>query len=289
MASDVATHLHPSPPPLPSFNDSASSSASSSSTRTPSSTRSSSPSGQDHTPTPASRAFTSSSGDLDSIPFEDIVISDAEPVNPVNGKAGGSGGAASKRSSWQQATATVRAHSPRLSLSTRPRSSQGSPPPGHSRNGSIGKTVSSVAGPSSDRNTLQVSTSPTTAVLSPSPLSRSQPLPDANTPSASRPNSSLAVPSTSSTASSSQHASAPPSAASSRKPSPNPSSTHKSSGPSAFEKVMSKTRPVYLPPKDREEDQRHLKAWEQMMKTSATHGPSPPHSHPSKQAPSAAC
>ncbi len=39
-------------------------------------------------------------------------------------------------------------------------------------------------------------------------------------------------------------------------------------GPSIFEKVMSKTRPSYLPPKSREEDLKHMKDWEEMMKRS---------------------
>ena len=41
-----------------------------------------------------------------------------------------------------------------------------------------------------------------------------------------------------------------------------------SSGPSTLEKVMSRTRPSYLPPKTREEDQKHLHDWNEMMKQS---------------------
>jgi hypothetical protein len=42
----------------------------------------------------------------------------------------------------------------------------------------------------------------------------------------------------------------------------------KSVGPSTFEKVRSRTRPVHLPPKDRTEDNKHLADWEAMMKLS---------------------
>ncbi|KAI0068084.1 RabGAP/TBC [Artomyces pyxidatus] len=50
-----------------------------------------------------------------------------------------------------------------------------------------------------------------------------------------------------------------------------PSSGHKptrSVGPSMFEKVVSKTRPSFLPPKSREEDRKHMADWEKMMKRS---------------------
>lgn len=39
----------------------------------------------------------------------------------------------------------------------------------------------------------------------------------------------------------------------------------RSLGPSAFEKVVSKTRPTFLPPKPREEDKKHLADWQLMM------------------------
>ncbi|KAG1904724.1 rab-GTPase-TBC domain-containing protein [Suillus fuscotomentosus] len=41
-----------------------------------------------------------------------------------------------------------------------------------------------------------------------------------------------------------------------------------SAGPSAFQKVMSKTRPHFLPPKNRQEDQKHMADWQAMMKQS---------------------
>ncbi|KAF8956059.1 rab-GTPase-TBC domain-containing protein [Flammula alnicola] len=43
---------------------------------------------------------------------------------------------------------------------------------------------------------------------------------------------------------------------------------HRSVGPSAFEKVRSKTRPTFLPPKPREEDEKHMADWQHMMKQS---------------------
>ncbi|KAJ7170024.1 rab-GTPase-TBC domain-containing protein [Mycena filopes] len=42
----------------------------------------------------------------------------------------------------------------------------------------------------------------------------------------------------------------------------------RSTGPSALEKVRSKTRPSFLPPKSRQEDDAHLSEWEAMMKQS---------------------
>jgi hypothetical protein len=56
--------------------------------------------------------------------------------------------------------------------------------------------------------------------------------------------------------------------------------THKSSrsgsGPSMFEKVRSKTRPTFLPPKSRREDDKHMADWQQMMKQSRLAGKSTP-------------
>ncbi|KAK7058441.1 hypothetical protein VNI00_002075 [Paramarasmius palmivorus] len=42
----------------------------------------------------------------------------------------------------------------------------------------------------------------------------------------------------------------------------------RSVGPSTFEKVRSRTRPSFLPPKSRQEDKKHLADWEAMMKQS---------------------
>ncbi|KAL7415724.1 rab-GTPase-TBC domain-containing protein [Mrakia frigida] len=262
-SADVGALSLPSPPPLPSFNraSSAASTSSASSSR-PTSPRPSSPSSDPNTPTPSSRTIRrpqDSEDDFTSIPFEDIAISEDPPSHPVNGTSGGSGGSLEenkkeKRSSWQ-----ARAHSPRISISLSGRpASISSPPPGHGRNGSLSTTPTG-----SKRNSLQVQQPP--VVPAPSPLSRTVPIPVVSSPPPEQPTAS------SSSSSSSNALSAPSSAISSRKPSPQPGLGKHSSGPSKFEQVMSKTRPVYLPPKDREEDMRHLKDWEKMMKTSAQH------------------
>ncbi|KAF9535686.1 rab-GTPase-TBC domain-containing protein [Crepidotus variabilis] len=44
--------------------------------------------------------------------------------------------------------------------------------------------------------------------------------------------------------------------------------SNKSIGPSTFEKVRSKTRPTFLPPKSRKEDDKHMSDWQHMMKQS---------------------
>jgi hypothetical protein len=46
----------------------------------------------------------------------------------------------------------------------------------------------------------------------------------------------------------------------------------RSVGPSALEKVVNKTRPAYLPPKPKEEDNKHMADWENMMKLSRATG-----------------
>ena len=46
----------------------------------------------------------------------------------------------------------------------------------------------------------------------------------------------------------------------------------RSTGPSVLERVISKTRPSFLPPKSRDEDQKHLSDWEKMMKRSRAAG-----------------
>ena len=43
-------------------------------------------------------------------------------------------------------------------------------------------------------------------------------------------------------------------------------------GPSALEKVMSRTRPTYLPPKPKHEDNKHMADWENIMKQSRAAG-----------------
>ena len=46
----------------------------------------------------------------------------------------------------------------------------------------------------------------------------------------------------------------------------------RSVGPSTFQKVVSKTRPTFLPPKNRKEDRKHLADWQSMMKQSRVTG-----------------
>lgn len=46
----------------------------------------------------------------------------------------------------------------------------------------------------------------------------------------------------------------------------------RSTGPTAFQMVVSKTRPHFLPPKNRQEDLKHLADWETMMKQSRVAG-----------------
>ena len=56
---------------------------------------------------------------------------------------------------------------------------------------------------------------------------------------------------------------------------PTPTARHrpsKSVGPSMLDKVISKTRPTWLPPKPRSEDRKHLHDWEEMMKRSRAAG-----------------
>ena len=48
--------------------------------------------------------------------------------------------------------------------------------------------------------------------------------------------------------------------------------TKSTAGPSALEKVISKTRPTYLPPKQKDEDNKHLADWEEMMQRSRAAG-----------------
>ncbi|KAG6814137.1 hypothetical protein H0H92_002132 [Tricholoma furcatifolium] len=100
---------------------------------------------------------------------------------------------------------------------------------------------------------------PQPSPAAPRPLSAT---PVLNVPSASTPTSE---PAPNGAASSSSTASPPRS-----KPRPHGHRPTRSTGPSALEKVMSQTRPVFLPPKSRKEDNKHLADWQSMMKTSRT-------------------
>ncbi|TFK56724.1 RabGAP/TBC [Heliocybe sulcata] len=99
---------------------------------------------------------------------------------------------------------------------------------------------------------------PPTPHSAPSP-SRSEPhlsLQPPPTPIASVSNPTLAT-------ASAATATAAPSVASSSKHRPT-----RSVGPSILDKVVSKTRPPFLPPKNRDEDRKHMADWEAMMKRS---------------------
>ncbi|KAJ7808258.1 rab-GTPase-TBC domain-containing protein [Mycena olivaceomarginata] len=81
------------------------------------------------------------------------------------------------------------------------------------------------------------------------------------------PNNSVSLPDAASSSQSIPPSSTPPVPV----PLPSKNPTHRptrSSGPSALEKVMSRTRPSFLPPKSRQEDNKHLDEWESMMKQS---------------------
>lgn len=85
------------------------------------------------------------------------------------------------------------------------------------------------------------------------------------------PNNSVSLPDAASSSQSIPPSSTPPVPV----PLPSKNPTHRptrSSGPSALEKVMSRTRPSFLPPKSRQEDNKHLDEWESMMKQSRATG-----------------
>ena len=89
--------------------------------------------------------------------------------------------------------------------------------------------------------------------------------PNAQSMSVSRLPPSYSQPASTSNASFS-HVSGPPASSASRR------QKAKSMGPSMLDKVISKTRPTFLPPKPRAEDRKHMADWEQMMKRSRAAG-----------------
>lgn len=98
------------------------------------------------------------------------------------------------------------------------------------------------------------------------PGPKSAPLPDRRSPTSF---SSLGPPDTSI-----KHSYSSPQQLSDSKPLDRPPMHRpsRSAGPSMFEKVMSKTRPPFLPPKPRQEDRKHLADWQNMMKMSQLAG-----------------
>lgn len=115
---------------------------------------------------------------------------------------------------------------------------------------------------------LSPSTPPHDGQISPATSTGSNPLTPQSSQSASVP--SLPMPASSSLPT-------PSSARSDASVSSTSSSKHRPSrsvGPSMLDKVISKTRPTFLPPKPRAEDRKHLADWEQMMKRSRVAGES---------------
>ncbi len=97
--------------------------------------------------------------------------------------------------------------------------------------------------------------------------SRSVPLPERPSTDHGEPSSSTLSPATAATA-----VAASASANSLHLPQKPGHRPTRSVGPSALEKVMSKTRPSFLPPKPKQEDNKHMADWEKMMKQSRAAG-----------------
>ena len=147
-----------------------------------------------------------------------------------------------------------------------PRSSDDAPPPSDPR---LSDEPASPTSPrfSSDQQPIQLTRHPQHAASHeefrkgpPSPLN----LPPSSAAAAST--SALPLPSSSSLPT--------PTTAKLNEP-PTPTTRHrpsKSVGPSMLDKVVSKTRPTWLPPKPRAEDKKHLQDWEEMMKQSRVAG-----------------
>ena len=98
-----------------------------------------------------------------------------------------------------------------------------------------------------------------------SPRREPRSAPNAQSMSVSHLPSSYSQPASTSKASFS-HTAGPPAASAFRR------QKAKSMGPSMLDKVISKTRPTFLPPKPRAEDRKHMADWEQMMKRSRAAG-----------------
>lgn len=132
------------------------------------------------------------------------------------------------------------------------------------------RTPPTPSSPQRERSPSQSNISqPPTPSSAPTGITRSLPEAPLPSPPYSSPASSSdgpAVPSLSLPAISSIPAHAPTNGYLTEKP---PSHRpHRSLGPSAFEKVRSKTRPNFLPPKPRGEDDKHMADWQKMMKQS---------------------
>ncbi|KAF9486446.1 RabGAP/TBC [Pholiota conissans] len=124
---------------------------------------------------------------------------------------------------------------------------------------------SEVPGPETDIAHDRSTTPPTPAPPSPPPHDRMHPGPSSHvTPSmplsAPADVSKLSPPHSAPASTSLDTPSSLPTA-----PAFPPRRSRRSMGPSAFEKVMSKTRPTFLPPKPKEEDDKHMADWQHIM------------------------
>lgn len=131
--------------------------------------------------------------------------------------------------------------------------------------------------PGSEDSTSQRSATPSDGAYSP----RSAPASTPNLPRTSA-DSPPSTPATATFADGPRSAGLPPtpssSASASGAPAASPTSPRhrvtRSIGPSIFQKVVSKTRPTYLPPKPKVEDRKHMADWERMMRRSRLAGES---------------
>nr|GAT58993.1 TBC1 domain family member 14 [Mycena chlorophos] len=146
---------------------------------------------------------------------------------------------------------------PEMELEPRPPS----PPPGdgeaHEEPTPYPNVVIDVSKPPAHRVTVSVSTVADRRSMSASPPQPATSADHANGSSTSPPEPSTQTPSAS--------PKAPPASIPTPDPRRRPT---RSTGPSALEKVLSRTRPPHLPPKPREEDNKHLSEWESIMQKS---------------------
>ena len=147
---------------------------------------------------------------------------------------------------------------------------------GHTRNSSASETQHGVTYPEESHSDP---TTPDASQESPPPpsLPPIEPPPQADTPisggeSETHPGQTTHERSTSTHSLSAPRLDTPSAASSLPRPPPSGHRPTRSTGPSMLEKVVSRTRPSFLPPKSRNEDKRHLADWENMMKQSRAAG-----------------
>ncbi|KAK0481730.1 rab-GTPase-TBC domain-containing protein [Armillaria novae-zelandiae] len=143
-----------------------------------------------------------------------------------------------------------------------------SQPPSHRVTLSIDSNQSRA---STEHQTLQLdsqSPRPSSDMSSPHPAPSAQSLPVSMPERCDTPSTSTSSPSVSASGAITASSSLPNTQPSQLAP-PQPSHRQtRSAGPSILEKVMSKTRPSFLPPKSRQEDKKHMLDWQSMMKQS---------------------